>query len=350
MEMGDIRKPGDLEDLRAQASEWVARHDLGLTEAEQEAFLDWLAIDPLHSELFEEQLAHWQDFDVLEQWRPRHSEVPNPDLLALPHQSFRSHRILYAASLLAAMLVIGFGVWWAMSPDTPLATDMHLLADGEYAMGFERHTLEDGSQVQLNRGSQVAVLYSPHQRSVELRSGEAHFTVAKDATRPFVVEVDGIAIRAIGTAFSVDRQAQGVEVLVTEGQIQLESFRPHSANTNSHAEQRTFDLFAGQRTFIDLATPVMNPVIESVSMDQIESELAWKDKILEFNGAPLSRVIYEINLRHGLQIQIMDSELQNRRITAAIRADNVEGFLELLEVALGIQVKHASDGIIYLHR
>ena len=80
-------------------------------------------------------------------------------------------------------------------------------------------------------------------------------------------------------------------------------------------------------------------LIENVSLDEIEDELAWKDRLIEFGGAPLSKVVYEFNLRNQTQIKIIDSDLRDRRITAAVRPDNVDGFIDLLSAALDIKAR-----------
>jgi transmembrane sensor len=58
---------------------------------------------------------------------------------------------------------------------------------------------------------------------VVLERGEAHFQVAKNPARPFVVVARGVEIRAVGTAFSVGLESTRVEVLVTEGQVAVET-------------------------------------------------------------------------------------------------------------------------------
>ena len=68
----------------AQAAEWLARRDRGLTADEQDAFLQWLAEDPRHGEWFALHRRTVGDFNCLAQWRPEHGEAPNPDLLAKP--------------------------------------------------------------------------------------------------------------------------------------------------------------------------------------------------------------------------------------------------------------------------
>jgi transmembrane sensor len=84
----------------------------------------------------------------------------------------------------------------------------------------ERLALPDGSRVELKDGSEVVVQYSASERRVKLTGGEAHFTVWKDKTRPFIVNAAGVEVRAVGTAFNVRLEAKSVEVLVTEGRVE----------------------------------------------------------------------------------------------------------------------------------
>ena len=86
---------------------------------------------------------------------------------------------------------------------------------------IEQRTLADGSVVELNRGAVVTERFTPDERRVQLVRGEAHFKVAKDLSRPFVVEVAGIAVRAVGTALNVRLDSAAVDILVTEGQVSV---------------------------------------------------------------------------------------------------------------------------------
>jgi transmembrane sensor len=84
----------------------------------------------------------------------------------------------------------------------------------------ESHALPDGSLVELKEGSRIAVDFSAEQRQVRL-VGEAHFQVARDAARPFVVNAQGVMVRAVGTAFSVRVDSDEVQVLVTHGSVHV---------------------------------------------------------------------------------------------------------------------------------
>jgi transmembrane sensor len=100
-----------------------------------------------------------------------------------------------------------------------------------WSVWFNRHTyhtefgeqrslrLSDGSVVTLNSRSQVRIELNQSSRTVELVEGEALFRIARDPVRPFVVRAGGTAIRAIGTAFDVNRKSRGTVVTVVEGRV-----------------------------------------------------------------------------------------------------------------------------------
>ena len=89
-------------------------------------------------------------------------------------------------------------------------------------VGPATRVLADGTVVELNDTAVIVADYTATERRVRLERGEAHFTVTKDATRPFTVMAAGVAVRAVGTAFNVRLVDAAVEVLVTEGQVRLQ--------------------------------------------------------------------------------------------------------------------------------
>src|SRR5690606_37574017 len=82
--------------------------------------------------------------------------------------------------------------------------------------------LADGSVMTLNTASRVVVDFTETRRVVRLLEGESLFDVAKDASRPFLVEAGGTEVRAVGTSFTVRRLGDApVQVLVREGVVEV---------------------------------------------------------------------------------------------------------------------------------
>src|SRR4029077_5426176 len=85
-----------------------------------------------------------------------------------------------------------------------------LTSGGVYAtaLGEQRSlALSDGSTVQLDSLSKIRIRYGEHDRPVVLLQGQALFHVAKDTTRPFIVDIGQTRVRAVGTQFDVYRKA-----------------------------------------------------------------------------------------------------------------------------------------------
>src|SRR5690606_1455801 len=128
----------------------------------------------------------------------------DPDLLApAPARKPQTWRLTaWGGPLLADAAVI---VWTFRSPtDLPISSQPRAeMAAGRTQLApIEDRTLDDGSVIRLHRGAAVTVEFSAHERHVTLTRGECSFEVAKDSTRPFVVESSGVAVRAVGTAFN----------------------------------------------------------------------------------------------------------------------------------------------------
>ena len=340
------REAAKIERVRKEASDWIAKHDRGFSGREQDAFFDWLAADPLHAELFEKRRAVWKELNVLADWRPEHSLEPNPDLLAV--QSTRSVGAwFWAVTAAAALLCVGLFVSWSSQQGDAVV----MLASGEGAQYYEYHVLEDGTAVELNRGAQVSVRFSKDKRIVDLLSGEAYFTVSKDQRRPFVVRARGAVVQAVGTAFNVSLNSDTVEVLVSEGKVLM---NPSIATTVDslivETEPLVRALTAGQRSRVNLDEVEKAPVVEEVSLEEMEARLSWKNEMLDFTDAPLSDVILEFNRRNHTQIVIGDSELNGLKVNAALKPQNVECLVDLLEMFEGVRADRNDATKVVLYK
>ncbi|MDP3069214.1 MAG: FecR domain-containing protein [Opitutaceae bacterium] len=327
--------PSALAAIDDAAAAWVARRDRGLTPAQQDAFFQWLAADPRHGERLARHQRGWSELAHLAQWRPEHGTEPNADLLAPPARpSRRAKKILFwiAPVSLAAAACIALLFLGSKPTIEPAAT----AARGS---GYRQQVLDDGSLVELNRGAQIIVGFTPGERRVRLTQGEALFTVAKNPARPFIVEAAGITVRAVGTAFNVRLGSSSVDVLVTEGRVQLD--RP-AAPLAAPAL-----LSAGEQAVMPLAGPA--PATASLTSAEIDRVLVWQPKLLEFAATPLAEVVAEFNRRNAVQIVVADEALRALPIGASFRSDNVDGFVRLLEASFGVRVERSSSTIA-LHR
>lgn len=341
--------------LEATASAWLARRDRGLTAAEQDGYFEWLRADPRHGAMIAHLEKTWGALDALAEWRPTHSTQPNPDVLATPTPLLKNGwarrikcpftiRTLAAA---AAVVVAGVFVFQSVSPETPPSSGTVRVIPSP-----ERLTLEDGSVVELNHGGKIEIDFSSETRRVRLVRGEAHFTVTKNPARPFVVEANGVAVRAVGTAFNVRYVSAAIEVLVTAGKVQVE--RPAALVTSSAltpSAAAPTALVAGERVIVDTTVPTAQPVVAAVTPTEIARALSWQGVRLEFAELPLAEVVTEFNLRNRQQLVVGDAATGRLRVGGSFRADNLEGFVRLLEASFGVSAQRRADGaLVLLHR
>ena len=339
--------------LEATASAWLARRDRGLTAAEQDGYFEWLRADPRHGAMIAHLEKTWGALDALAEWRPTHSTRPNPDLLATP-TPFRisgwGRRIKFPftirtlAAAAAAVVVAGVFVSQSVSPESPLSSGTVRVIPTP-----ERLTLEDGSVVELNHGGKLEIDFSSETRRVRLVRGEAHFTVTKNPARPFIVEANGVAVRAVGTAFNVRHSAAAIEVLVTEGQVQVErSIAVVAASAPTPLPPAPTALVAGERAIVDTTAPTAQLVVATVGPTEIAQALSWQGVRLEFAELPLAEVVTEFNLRNRQQLVVEDAATGRLRVGGSFRADNVDAFVRLLEASFGVSAQRRADGALVL--
>ena len=173
---------------------------------------------------------------------------------------------------------------------------------------------------------------------VVLLRGEAYFTVVHRADRPFVVAAGAVVVRDIGTVFDVRLDQQAVAVLVTAGEVSLDRRVP-------------LKLVAGERAVVPL-TGALPVHIEAVETSAQTEALVWQKPRFEFSSTPLPVALEEFNRRSaaasGPKLTIGDPRLSAIRIGGTLRADDVDSFLRLLQVTVGIRSERRTNGTIML--
>jgi len=357
----DPSRPSVDESIAATAAAWLAQRDDGLTAAEAERFTRWRAADPRHEAAALRLEGAWSALQPLRDFRPAAQRHPDPDLLASPARGRLLGSPAYATALaLAAALIVAVG-WWALV--SPSAAPLRYTTT---AGGYERVILADGSVLELNGDTSAAVTYTPAARRVLLERGEAHFIVAKNPARPFWVEADGIAVRAVGTAFNVRLGPREVEVLVTEGKVTVSDAPPllpkisRAQETSSTWSPRTSPvdtfLVAYERARIarpELLTAIAAagpPTIEQLSPTVVGEILAWQGPRLVFVDTSLSEIVAQFNRRNAVQLILADPSLATLRVGGSFRAENVEAFVRLLESGGDVVVDRPDSTHLVLHR
>ncbi len=340
------------ESIEARAAAWLAEMDDGLTPEQEETFTAWKAEDPRHVEAVNRLESAWHALERLREFRPEARLHPDPDLLAPAEDSkvvpFPWKPVLAAAAA-AALAVTTFFTWdqiTSTSVEPPVAPVRLALTHYETTVGgYQRATLPDGSVVELNADSEIELIFSTGERRVKLRRGEVHFSVAKNKERPFVVEANGLDVRAVGTAFNVKLDQRAVEVLVTEGTVRLQETIEENDQVDSWPA-----MVAGNWTSVAIQAELSLPEIKRLSAENMRELLSWQGNRLVFVETPLAEAVAQFNLRNQVQIRIDNPELAAVLIEGSIQADNIEAFILLISRDGDIQVTRPSSDVIVLQQ
>lgn len=322
--------------LRDIAARWAVREDRQLSTTEAAELKAWLAADPRHAAAFEDARASWDFFRALGSAVRRAPVAKPPRKWPIP--------VTLAA---AAAVLIGFvalnpaRVQRPTPPDSTAASSALII-----------RTLADGSVVQLKDGARIVEKFSVEERRVRLEAGEAFFSVRPE-TRPFLVDAGGVIVRAVGTAFAVRREQQAVDVVVTEGVVQVGSPAQPAALPAAPAQVpggTVAVVTAGNRATV--ARPAEGrpaPVaVRAISREEIDRTLAWSGRMIELAGATLGELVAEFSRRSGRRIEVLDTTLQEVRIGGRFPIDDLDGFVRGLEEVYQVESARRDDGTIVL--
>jgi len=334
--MSEIVKLRTQAEIDDEAAAWTWRLDgEALSAADRQAFEAWLRRDPRHRRSFDDFGKVWGALDNL-------AEAKRDEKIAtFTGASRRSvvRRNLWWGAVAATLVAALVGV---VSMRQSAAVQTIATAVGQQRLV----TLADGSVVTLNTNTIVEANLG-RIRNVYLRKGEAHFEVAHDRSRPFLVHAGDTVVRAVGTAFAVRlRAGQNVDVVVAEGRVEVQSpAAPDAATDPSQARTlKSRALSAGQRLSIGVGDETVIPV----SATELANQMAWRQGAIVFQEEPLSQAVAEIERYTDSRIVVSDPRIAALRVGGRFRTDDLQGFFDALQTALPVAIRHTSDGLVYV--
>ena len=222
----------------------------GTDENENRILAEWLHESPENRKKLFNEKDIWDAFGYhTDQKRYKTDEELKILRLKLTDRTTSYYSLSVRILRVAAVLIIVFGLGWATryisfeKPQAEMAATIQkiVVPKGQINQVF----LADGTRIWINSQSKVSIpsIFAPNERVVQL-SGEAFFEVAKDARRPFKVEVNGQRIEVLGTSFNVRAypNERGIQTTLSTGKIQLFALNQHvvlNAGEQSNYNQTT---------------------------------------------------------------------------------------------------------------
>lgn len=304
-------------DIDQAASDWTARLDRGpLGPGESETFQAWLKGDPRRKGALLRAQALSMMSESAQALGPGFDPVAFEAPAARPRLS-RRQALTWTGGVVAAASLAALGA------ATSAAGAVIRTERGEIRLV----PLKDGSTVLLNTESSIRVRYDKGQRRVTLLKGEAYFSVARDALRPFVVEVDGRRLRTAQAGFRVRKlDRDPVDVLVNQGQVEVAGAEALGANTRL--------VLAGR------ARP------QRLAPETVTRELAWRDGKLAFEGETLKQAADAFARYSDTRIDVRDDVLAREPVTGLFAANDPVGFSRAIARVFDARLEQDGDKLV----
>ena len=311
---------------RAQAAQWFARlKSLPVSRGTLDAFFQWRR-DPANAEAFAETEKTWGDAGRIGT-RPAMMRLADTALAKGSKHGgrrfFRPAASLAAAALVALLLL---ATWRLFEPRPTI--------DVATAVG-ERRTLAlpDGSHLEVNTDTRVEAVLGARERRVRLDRGEVLFTVATDRSRPFIVAVGDIEVRATGTRFDVRHVEGQTRVALIEGGVDID-----------RAGQRLTQLRPGEQWRSDM------PAGMTVRPIDTASAAAWTEGRILFDATPLDQAVDEVNRYSRAKLVLAATDRAADPVSGSFRAGDPEAFAKAASAMLGLEVDRGQDGALTLRQ
>ncbi len=339
MDPHNMDTPDTANSAEEQAAYWFARLRAdNASKGDQRRFKTWLEESPKHAEAYALQE---------EVWTAMQDSAVDDEIMAMRHNALsvsttaNNNSWLKYGAIAASLLVVVVSMVM-LNPFVSLDSSggtapIDQLAQAETqsspiyrtAIG-QRSTvnLPDGSVVELNTDSLIQVNFGEEQRDLILLRGEALFDVAKDPSRPFVVEADGKLVTAIGTTFSVRRADDEVRVTLIEGIVTVDQDNSKTTDLGAVSKKQ---LRPGQQLVALGGQPF------KINMINTDAVTSWKDGRLIFDNEPLGMIVQEVNRYSSRKLVVGDPTLSDMRVSGIFQVGSIDSFAVALEASFPVK-------------
>lgn len=239
-------------------------------------------------------------------------------------------RLLRVAAILLPLIVMGSVLMYTLFKQEDTVSMIVSVERGDKAMV----TLPDQTKVWMNGNSTIEYSQaSKKMRRVDL-AGEAFFKVAKDKTKPFIVNMSGLEVEVLGTSFNakVREYSDIIETSLVEGSIKIRS------------NELTQDYYLKPNE-----KAVFNRKTNQIQVMQTDNDLetAWMYNRLKFSSERFTDVLTRLEDWYGVRIINNCPDIANDLISGTFREEKIETALQALKIQYhNIQFKRQKDTIL----
>ena len=275
------------------------------SEAETNGVREWIAASP-------ENLNHYNQFEKI--WKAsKNLAADRPIDLEQAWSSFRqkaargNQPVVKSLngfgkwSRIAAIFALVLGAWLAYTVLKP-EHYKEILAGNS----VKTELLPDGSELTLNKHSSISYADDfKNNRHLKFKEGSIFFNVAHDKSRPFVIDIDEVAVTVVGTSFHIRHLGSETEVIVETGIVRV---------TRDGEE---LELRQGEKVLIAETTAAL---VKTQSTDRLYNY--YRSQLFIAEGIPLRKLTSTLNEAYDASIQIPDEQLADEPIYTTLKAED----------------------------
>lgn len=291
-----------------------------------DAYFEFIEADPENAEAMRELNALWDDVADI-----KNPPYPSAQELKADASAFSfpfSVPVAPVIALAASLAIIG-AVAAGLLLNAPPAEDPVAVAFSTERGEMRPVVLEDGSTVMLGGATRITVAMSETERNVTLIGGDSYMDVAPDRERAFTVRAGAVTVRAVGTAFSVNKSDGGIAVAVSEGVVEV------SSSTAAGGAQ---NLTAGEQ--LRFSANGLAGDVAPITMGDIAP---WRRGQLILDDQTLAYAVDAIHRYYDGAIVIEDPRLETMRASGVIDIYAPGAWLEGLQSVLPVEVRQTSE-------
>ncbi|GCC51235.1 DUF4974 domain-containing protein [Chryseotalea sanaruensis] len=193
-----------------------------------------------------------------------------------------------------------------------------------------KDSLPDGTKVVLNKQTEMSIAYDAKKKKGRIKlKGEASFEIKHDAEKEFIVEVEELLIRDIGTVFNVEAYPESnlVEVSVQEGEVHF------------YTQQK-------EGIFIKAGSKgVYDKISKSFTLQQADTNvIAYQTRQFVFEESDLQSVVDQLNAIYEKKIKISE-KLKTCKVTVNFNNEDIDTIVEILAETLNLKIIETANEI-----
>ncbi|RUT78037.1 FecR family protein [Ancylomarina longa] len=187
---------------------------------------------------------------------------------------------------------------------------------GEYKL-----TLMDGTKIWLNSNSKLRYpsVFGSDVRKVQLE-GEAYFQVAKDSLHPFIVDVNNVQVKVLGTSFNVNAYGDDDEIVTTllEGKVEVKD-----------------EFFGNMAKLLPNEQFRFNKLNGKCAKNKVDAKIyaAWTNGRFVFENESLQEIMNRLSRWYDVEVFFLNNDAKNLKFSGDVaRYENINQILEMIEV------------------